>query len=154
VLQTLLLTALGGMLGIGGSLAASKWQAREARLVRHEQYARDDRYRLTTDRIRAYSAFHLAAGSARATMGIYTKSKGRDASLADVVETRNVLWDAYTLIALIGDDSTENQASALLQYVTSVAYEHSEFIGTEWNKLIVAFVQASRLELIPTGTPL
>ena len=59
VLQSLLLTALGGVLGAGGALLASQWQAREARRIRREQNARDDRYRLTADRIRAYSAFHV-----------------------------------------------------------------------------------------------
>jgi hypothetical protein len=149
VLQSLLLTALGGVLGAGGALLASHWQAREARRIRREQNARDDRYRLTADRIRAYSAFHVAAGSARAAMGIYTRSGGRDASLENVMDARNVLWDTFTLVALIGDDSTWGRASALIEFVTDVAQGRSGFVVAKWNELIQAFVQASRLELIP-----
>ncbi len=149
MLQSLLLTALGGVLGAGGALLASQWQAREARRVRREQYARDDRYRLTADRIRAYSAFHVAAGAARATMGDYTRSNGRDASLHDVMDARNTLWEASTLIALIGDDSTWRRAAALLDFVTDVAQEQSNFAVAKWNELIISFIQTSRLELIP-----
>jgi hypothetical protein len=149
VLQSLLLTALGGVLGIGGGLLASQWQAREARRVRREQYGRDDRYRLTTERIGAYGAFYTAAGSARRTLNRYTRSGGRETSLTDVHEARDLLWQAYTLVALIGDHDTERQASALLGVVDDVAYEGSQFAVDRWSELIRGFIEASRLELIP-----
>lgn len=149
MLQSLLLTALGGVLGAGGALVASERQAREARRIRREQDARDDRYRLTTDRIRAYSAFHVAAGSARSTMGIYTRSEGREASLEDVMVARNALWDAFSLVALIGDANTWGRASALMEFVTDIAQGQSPFGVAKWNELIQAFIQTSRVELIP-----
>ena len=82
-------------------------------------------------------------------MGIYTRSGGRDVSLENVIDARNVLWDTFTLVALIGDDSTWGRASALMEFVTDVAQGRSGFVIAKWNELIGAFIQASRLELIP-----
>jgi hypothetical protein len=142
VLQSLLLTALGGVLGAGGALLASRSQALEARRTRKEQDAREDRYRLMQERIKAYSGFFAAAGSARAVItGRRTPDK--------VIDARNVLWEAFTLVALVGDDNTWHRAGALLQVVSAIAFEGSPYKADEWDELIQAFIQASRLELIP-----
>jgi hypothetical protein len=55
MLDSLLLTALGGVLGIAGTLAATIWQGRSARDAQREQNACEDRCRLATDRIAAYT---------------------------------------------------------------------------------------------------
>src|SRR5215467_3341895 len=143
VLQSLLLTALGGVLGAGGALLASRSQAMEARRIRKEQDTREDRYRLIQERIKAYSSFFVAAGSARMVI------TGRSPSPQEIIKARNDLWEAYTLAALVGDDDTSSCANALLELVSAIAYRGSPYKADEWDKLIIAFVQAARRELIP-----
>lgn len=142
MLQSLLLTALGGVLGGGGALLASQWQAREARRIRKEQDAREDRYRLINERVRAYRAFFVAAGSARHAIT-------HQASPEEAMEARIALWEAFTLVALIGEHNTWDQARTLLEMVSAVTLEGSAFNVDEWNEQIRGFVQASRLDLIP-----
>lgn len=142
MLQSLLLTAIGGVIGIGGSFLASQWQAREARRVRKEQYAREDRYRLMERRITAYRDFYVAAGEARQTIS-------RQSSVKETREARNALWDTFTLLTIIGDEKTRVQARSLLRAVDAVASDGSPFNVDEWDELILNFVRVSRLELIP-----
>jgi hypothetical protein len=148
MLQSLLLTGLGGVLRIAGTLLATQWQTRVARHIRQEQYSREDRYRLATERIRAYSSFYQAAGKARSSMGVYTKTAGQDVSLEEVMDARNALWDAYTVIALIGDDDTAARASAVVEFVADVAEGQSPFVPSRWSELIRDYVRTSRLELV------
>jgi hypothetical protein len=145
VLQSLLLTALGGVLGVGGALLASQWQAREARRVRKEQEARDDRYRLMNERIMSYRAFYIAAGAARHVIE-------RQAQPQDIVRARDEMWEAFTLVALIGDEKTWGQARSMLRMVSAVAFEGSPFNIDAWDELIRSYIQVSRLDLIPTET--
>ena len=107
VLQSLLLTAIGGVIGVGGALFAAQWQAREARRVRKEQEARDDRYRLMNERIAAYRTFYIAAGSARHIIE-------RQAPAQEVRQARDAMWEAFTLVALIGDKNTWDHARTML----------------------------------------
>lgn len=144
VLQSLLLTALGGILGAGGALLASRSQALEARRIRKEQDTREDRYRLMQERIRAYSSFFVAAGSARMVITGHPAPTHQE-----VIKARNDLWEAFTLSALVGDDDTSSCANALLKLVSAIAYDGSPYKADEWDELIIAFVQAARLELIP-----
>ena len=146
MLQSLLLTALGGILGAGGALLASRSQALEARRIRKEQDAREDRYRLMQERIKAYSGFFVAAGSARM---VITGHPTRP----EVIKARNDLWEALTLSALVGDDDTSSCAHALLKLVSAIAYDGSPYKADEWDELIIAFVQAARRELIPAQLP-
>jgi hypothetical protein len=147
MLQSLLLTALGGVLGAGGALLASRSQALEARRIRKEQDAREDRYRLMQERIKAYSSFFVAAGSARMVI------TGHSATPRKVIKARNDLWEASTLSQLVGDDNTSSCARALLKVVSAIAYDGSPYKADEWDELIIAFVQAARLELIPARLP-
>ena len=146
VLQSLLLTALGGVLGAGGALLASRSQALEARRIRKEQNTREDRYRLMQERIRAYSSFWVAAGSARMVITGHPTPQ-------EVIKARNDLWEAFTLSALVGDDDTWSCANALLKLVSAIAYDGSPYKADEWDELIIAFVQAARRELIPARLP-
>jgi hypothetical protein len=146
VLQSLLLTALGGVLGAGGALLASRSQALEARRIRKEQDAREDRYRLMQERIRAYSSFYVAAGSARMIITGHPTPQ-------EVIKARNDLWEAFTLSTLVGDDDTSSCANALLKLVSAIAYDGSPYKADEWDELIIAFVQAARRELIPARLP-
>lgn len=148
VLQSLLLTALGGVLGAGGALLASRSQALEARRIRKEQNTREDRYRLVQERIKAYSSFFVAAGSARMVITGHPTPTPQE-----VIKARNDLWEAYTLSALVGDDDTSSCANALLELVSAIAYRGSPYKADQWDKLIVAFVQAARRELIPAPQP-
>jgi hypothetical protein len=140
--RSLLLTAIGGVVGIGGAFLALLWQAREARRVRREQYARDDRYRLAERRITASRDFYVAAGTARHTIG-------RQSSVKEKREARGALWEPFTLLSIIGDKNTREQARNLLQVVTAVGFDNSPFDMDQWDELILNFVQASRLELAP-----
>jgi hypothetical protein len=142
VLQSLLLTALGGVLGVGGALLASQWQAREARRVRKERDARDDRYRLTQERIKAYRDFYIMAGNARHVI----EDQG---SVEEIRQARKVMWEAFTLVALIGDENTWHQARTMLRIVSEVAFEGSCFDVDTWNELIRDYIRISRLDLIP-----
>jgi hypothetical protein len=142
MLQSLLLTALGGLLGISGSYMAFRWQAGDAKRIRSEQYSREDRYRLQAERIQAYSAFHVAAGHARGMIA----SGGSETEMR---AARNSLWEAYTLVALIGDHATERCAAALLDLVTAVAYKEAQFDRERFAELIRAFMAVSLHELIP-----
>jgi hypothetical protein len=146
VLQSLLLTALGGVLGAGGALLASRSQALEARRIRKEQDAREDRYRLMQERIRAYSSFYVAAGSARMIITGHPTPQ-------EVIKARNDLWEAFTLSTLVGDDDTSSCANGLLKLVSAIAYDGSPYKADEWDELIIAFVQAARRELIPARLP-
>jgi hypothetical protein len=110
--------------------------------VRREQYDRDDRYRLMEQRIAAYRDFYIAAGAARhVIMG--------ETSGPEIREARTVLWEAFTLLAVIGDETTWDQARKLLHVVTAVAFDNMQFNVKEWNEMIRRFVEVSRLELIP-----
>lgn len=146
VLQSLLLTALGGVLGAGGALLASRSQALETRRIRKEQDTREDRYRLVQERIKAYSSFFVAAGSARMVITGHP-------TLQEAMKARNDLWEAYTLSALVGDDDTSSCANALLELVSAIAYRGSPYKADKWDELIIAFVQAARRELIPARQP-
>jgi hypothetical protein len=147
MLQSLLLTGLGGLLGIAGTLLASQWQARNARQVRSEQYVREDRYRLASERIEAYAAFYKSAGKARGIM--WKKSHGEN--LADdsnsMLEVRNNVWESYTIIGLIGDNSTERRAAAILEYVTAVSHDQAKFAPGKWSELMKAYIRSARAEL-------
>lgn len=144
MLQSLLLTALGGVLGIGGALLASQWQAREARRIRKEQDARDDRYRLMQERITAYRDFYIAAGSARHVIQ-------RQAPTQEIRQARDTMWEAFTLVALIGDKGTWDQARTMLRMIDVVTFEGSPFNVETWNELIRSYVRISRFDLIPAS---
>jgi hypothetical protein len=151
MLQSLLLTGLGGVLGITGTLFASQWQARNAKQVRAEQYSREDRYRLATERINAYTAFYRAAGRARSAMWIHAHAEGGEFDKdfrTEMQAARDNLWDCYTVIGLIGDDGTERRASAVLELVTKVSRDQARFADGQWTELIRAYIRAARLELI------
>jgi hypothetical protein len=98
------------------------------------------------ERIRAYSSFWVAAGSARMVI------TGR-ATPQKVIKARNDLWEAYTLSALVGNDDTSSCADALLKLVSAIAYKGSPYKAGEWDELIMSFVQAARRELIPARLP-
>ena len=94
------------------------------------------------ERIKAYSGFFVAAGNARAVItGQGTNKK--------IVDARNVVWEALTLVALVGDDDTLNRARALLRVVSAIAFDGASFNAAEWDQLIEGFIRSSRLELIP-----
>ncbi len=128
MLQSLLLTGLGGVLGIMGTLLASQWQARNAKQVRAEQYTREDRYRLATNRIDAYTAFYRAAGRARSAMATHAHPKEVECGL-------------------IGDNATERHASAVLEFVTRVSQHLEHFVPRQWADLMKAYIHAARFEL-------
>jgi hypothetical protein len=102
LLQSLLLTAVGGILGISGTLIASRWQANEARQERGERYRREDRYRLSKDRLEAYSSFWLAAGEVRSLLGGGPVGEG-GISPSEAMSVRNGMFREFVRVALIGD---------------------------------------------------
>lgn len=107
--------------------------------------ARDDRYRLMNERIMAYRTFYIAAGSARHIIE-------RQAPAQEILQARDTMWEAFTLVALIGDENTWDQARTMLRMVSAVTFEGSPFNIGAWDKLIRSYIQASRLDLIPAGT--
>jgi hypothetical protein len=149
LIQSLLLTAVGGILGISGTLIATRWQAREARQERIERYDREDRYRLTKDRIEAYSSFFIAAGEVRSLMWGKVVGDG-GVPPSEAMSVRNKLWQAFTYIALIGDPETRRRSAALVDYATSVARREKHFDSNEWGDRVDNFIAAAHAEFVPS----
>ena len=149
MIQSLLLTAVGGILGISGTLIASRWQAKEARQERSERYDREDHHRLTKERIEAYSSFFLAAGEVRSLMWGKVVGEG-GIPPSEAMSVRDRLWQTYTHIALIGDPETRRRSTALVDYVTSVARRGKSFDSDEFGDLVNHFIAAAHAEFVPS----
>jgi hypothetical protein len=148
VLESLLAAAVGGVLVITGTLASTVWQATSAKNTQRVQIAREDRYRLARDRIAAYTTFLQAAGSTRQAMAYHA---GQDRGTANLLKSlrgqRNELWDAFTVVALIGDEDTRRAANDILVNVDQVAWRHVPFDPEAWSQLIGTYMRAARAEL-------
>jgi len=148
--QPLLLTGLGGVLAIAGTVIGQFWHARTARQERHEQWAREDAYRLHGERREAYAAFYLAAGHARLIMATYPAPISSE-GLAELEEARMALWKEFVSVRLIGVRDVLAAARTLLTMVDRVAQRQEEFAPTPWVEAIDVYVGRARRDLIPGG---
>jgi hypothetical protein len=150
LLQSLLLTSLGGFLGIAGALLASQFQARNAEQERREKYFREDRYRLAGERISAYTAFYRSAGRSRSAMATHAHDRATecDNTTREALQTaRNNLWDTYTVVGLIGDDPTERCAAKILDLVSEVSMHRAKLDRGEWSRMMKDYIRSARAEL-------
>jgi len=138
--ESLMLTALGGVIGLAGIWLGARVQAREADRVRREQFEREDRFRLHKERIAAYSEFYAATGRMRRLL------KGhQDLSLCR--EHRSVLWLAYTTVLLIGDRSVLGAATAILGWADSIIANEKTYDEKEYTDMIHRFQNVGRADL-------
>lgn len=152
MLQALLLALLGGCLAIAGTVTGQYMQSRNTHRSRIEGYEREDRYRLYRDRLDAYREYHVAVGGARRAMIMYSRATA-DADLHKaLVEERNKVWRAYTLVWLIGDESVVDTATQLFNMVDEVTWHDAEFEPPSWAERIRAFVRAARADLLPSAS--
>lgn len=147
MLQSLLLTGLGGLLAIAGTIAGHAWQARENRRIRLEGYRREDRYRLYNDRLQAYRELHLAVGKARKALAGYS-NESRDPDPSDrVMELRNEFWSAYTLVWLIGGMEVVRASTRIFNTVDAVVAGNEKFDSSRWGELVRSYISAARADL-------
>jgi hypothetical protein len=139
--DSMLSAALGGLIGVTGTVLGSRMQAREAGRVRAEQHDREDRFRLHKERIDAYSAFYIAAGHARRVLS----GQPSGTMAADV---RAEVWHAYTRVLLVGHRRVLDVADEILVYTTAVAFKGVSFDLDQYRGLISRLQHATRLDLI------
>lgn len=138
---TLLSAIFGGLTGVAGTRLGSRMQLREAGRIRAEQYSREDRYRLNSERISAYSDFYKAAGHARAVL-----MHRRDDRRTEIA-ARDDVWVAYTRVLLVGDSDVLQVANDILKFVTDVVFEGIEFNIEAYAYLIRRLQRTARADL-------
>ena len=143
--ESLVLTALGGGIGVAGAVAGARMQANDARRSRQEQYEREDRFRLHQERIAAYSRFYVIVGQLRASLG--TDPQGQAA-----LDKRAELWHAYTGVLLLGSEAVLKIAVEVVLQADNVVWRGAPLDRDAWRQLIRRLQLALRTDLI--GTPL
>jgi hypothetical protein len=140
-LAPLLSALLGGTIGVIGTLLGARTQIKEARQVRAEEYARDDKFRLHKERLEAYSEFYIAAGHGRRIL------IQDDPAKDDMKAVRSECWHAYTKIVLVGDDAVLEVSGEILSHVTDVAFNKLTFDREYYKSLIHRLQSATRSSL-------
>jgi hypothetical protein len=147
VWDALVLTALGGAIGTGGTWFGARIQAREAARVRSEQYVREDRFRLHKERVEAYSAFWVAAGNLRGHLDANARGIRVPGGGLQQRELRNLLWDTYTRVALVGAKPVLDAASNILGYADRVISAGHPFDRDKFADLTGQLRRAGRADL-------
>ena len=129
--------ALGGVIGVLGTLLGARLQFKEAARVRTEQYRREDRFRLHKERIDAYADFYISAGIARRAMASGAEQR-------KLSQARNRLWRAFARVLLVGEEEVLRSARPILTYVSDVAYEGVKFDADRYRELIAGFQRSAR----------
>lgn len=140
-LTPLLSAFLGGTIGVIGTLLGARTQIKEARHVRTEEYARDDKFRLHKERLEAYSEFYIAAGHGRRVL------IQDDAVKDDMEAVRSECWHAYIKIVLIGDNDVLQVSGEILGHVTDVAFSQLPFDREYYKSLIHRLQTVTRSSL-------
>jgi hypothetical protein len=148
MLQTLLLTSMGGILAICGALVGHYVQAREARKVRAETRQREDLYRFHEDRKAAYASCYQAFTCVRETL-FWLEQRPNDTDLNEklrlqFLETHNV----FTIVKLIGSHEIADVVSPLMQAVSAAALTGAALDKKAWGQNMDAMLRRSRKELI------
>ena len=137
--------AVGGLIGVLGTLLGVRLQIKEAARARVEQYTREDRYRLNRDRIDAYASFDRAMGHARNVM---SSSKAEQSVLVDA---RDEVWARYSLVMLVGEQQVIGVVKEMMAYVNEVLDRSRKFDAIECLALVRQFRAAARGDLIGVG---
>lgn len=148
MLQSLLLTGIGGLLAIMGTFVGQHMQARVTQRIRDEDRAREDRYRLHAERLQAYVAFHTKFGEARRVLVRHSKSDNDSTAQVKAMEARNAAWHSFVTVRLIGSPDAVASARALMWEITAIAWEGKKFDPDEWSNLVVKFRTAARRDLV------
>lgn len=148
---SLLLALAGGIIGGGSSLVTMWTQSRTAERVRHEQFAREDRFRLFEKRLESYSALYICIGHARRLLTLFSQTPDSEERLQSARRARNEYWAAYTVVRLIGSDEISQVASELLDFIDR-SRETATFDEGEFGRLLNVFIKAVRRELIGTSS--
>ncbi|MFI5584392.1 hypothetical protein ACIA5G_05105 [Amycolatopsis sp. NPDC051758] len=146
--ESAVLAGLAGGLTMTGTWLGFRWQSREARRGRTEQFAREDRFRLHNERLEAYSAFYLAAGHMRSGMRQLRLANPAASAAHEVHGQRRTLWEAFATVRLIGTDDVVEAASAVLAYATEVDHLETEFDIDHYDSLIRDYVRQARSGLL------
>lgn len=148
MLQSLLLTGLGGLIAITGTVIGQRLQAREAKNMRIEDRTREDRYRLHKERLDAYVRFHVQFGLARRPMLAYSEAADAPEALEQVSEARIAAWQAFVFVRLIGSPKAVAAARAVMWEITAVAWDEKKFEKDRWSDLVLAFRTAARRDVV------
>ncbi|GAA5151980.1 MULTISPECIES: hypothetical protein [Amycolatopsis] len=126
------------------------FQAKEARAMRLEQYAREDAYRLFDKRMEAYAALYLHIGSARQALTRLARANEEDReSRMGAKAARHDLWADYTLIRLIGSQEVLDATAQILFFVDK-SIETRTFDADGFIRKLDGFRDSARKELIRT----
>jgi hypothetical protein len=142
LVQSLLLTSLGGVIAGLGTWLGARLQHKEAGRVRKEQYDREDSYRLHSDRVKAYCDLYLAAGKIRSAL------TWESATQEIVRQARNAYWAEFAKVSLLGENVVVGAAEEILQYVDGVIEKSQAFDSDGFRRLAKGFLAAARLDLV------
>jgi hypothetical protein len=148
MLQSLALTALGGLLTIVGGIAGYLLQNREARRARSETYKREDLFRLHQDRRQAYRDFHIAFAGARPAVDAVTESPDNAELRAKVREARNVVHVSWVPLWHVGADEVVKAARNILNDMVAVGWHGATSPWMDYAKLVDSYVLAVRNDLM------
>ncbi|MGK5441109.1 hypothetical protein ACSNN7_04645 [Micromonospora sp. URMC 105] len=120
----------------------------EIRLRRDTEH-REDQLRWHRERREAYGTFAVAAGKARQGMLMRARdTEPADALGTNLTQLRNDLFDAFSMIQLIGAQPVRHRASSVLTFVDEVI-AGAAYDDEHWVEKILGFRAAARDDLVP-----
>lgn len=118
--------------------------------LRRDSERRDDHLRWHRERREAYGAFAVAAGHARQGMLIREGNTELAETSANLWKLRNKLFDAYSMVQLIGAKPVLYRASSVLTIVDEVL-AGTPYDDVRWAEAILGFRAAAREDLAPSA---
>jgi len=144
----LLLTALGGAVALTGTFVGHRWQAAEARRIRFEDHAREDRYRHHAARTETYIRF--VAAFTRAREAAFAKEQGHE-DPEQLRLTFLALMDVSASIQIIGTPEASAAASPITSAVSAYTLSDGPYLQEDWREITSRFLEVARAELVPTA---
>jgi hypothetical protein len=154
MLQSLVLTSLGGLLAIAGAIAGYLLQNHEARHARFESYNREDLFRLHQDRRQAYRDFHVAFIGARPAVNAAMDSPDDTELRAKVREARNVVLASYIPLWHVGAEEVVQAARNMMHDLHAVGWHGATSSWDDYVKLVDLYVLAVRNDLMKQDSSL
>jgi hypothetical protein len=147
MLASLLLTCVGGLIAITGSIVGQRMQARTERRSRAAQHDREDRFRLHKERTKLYSRFYLDMKTLRRAVMRQEEPSTRGTDEA-INAAQDTAWWTFAKIRLMGSPDVVVAARSLMLYITAAISGEGEFELEHWSALVVAYRTAARGDLI------
>jgi hypothetical protein len=145
VWESLVSTAVGGVVAAAAGAVAMMIQSRQTARLRREQHEREDRYRLHQARVEAYLDFHTSASRTRAALQDFNSASGEDDVLRR--EARNATHLTYVRIALIGGTAVVASARRMMIHIDDITFGRTVFDASAWSNTLDEFQQTARQDL-------